>query len=85
MDIETLARRAHEVRKQFADFEAAQYGAEWTVEDLLVGLMKDVGDLAAIIQRVEGKRLAGAKEPLDELQHELSDCLWVLLTLASRY
>jgi len=50
-----------------------------------MGLMTDVGDLAAIVQRMEGKRPANSRDPAAELGHELSDCLWVLLVLADRY
>lgn len=46
--------------------------------------MTDVGDLAAAIQRVERRRSERATPPMEELQHELGDCLWVLLVLANR-
>lgn len=85
MDVAALLRRAEEVRAQLRDFELERYGAEWSVEDLVLGLMTDVGDLAAIVQRLEGKRPGSDKDPLGELQHELADCFWVLLVLSSRY
>ena len=85
MDIETMQQRAISVRERFAAFEAATYGREWTTQDLVLGLMTDIGDLAAAIQRVEGLRPRQSKDPIAELQHELSDCLWVLFVLAHRY
>ncbi len=80
-----MTRRAVEVRQRIAAFERATYGAEWTTTDLVSGLMTDVGDLAAAIQRVQGRRPERATPPMEELQHELGDCLWVLMVLADRF
>ena len=85
MDIAAMQARAVATRKQFAEFEVATYGAEWSTNDLLMGLMTDVGDLAAAVQRAEGRRPAGPTSSADELGHEISDCLWVLLVLADKY
>ncbi|MCP3912296.1 MAG: hypothetical protein GY713_15230 [Actinomycetia bacterium] len=41
--------------------------------------------MAAIIQNLEGKRPPGTDDPIKSLEHELSDCLWVLLVIADRY
>ncbi len=85
MDIETMQARAVDVRRQFAAFEEATYGHEWNVEDLVMGLMTDLGDLAAIVQTLEGKRPPREDDPIKSLEHEVSDCLWVLLVIADRY
>ena len=85
MDIETMQQRALAVRARFAAFEKATYGREWTSADLVMGLMTDLGDLAAAVQRSEGLRPRRSQDPTTELRHEISDCLWVLLVLAHRY
>jgi len=85
MEIADLARRAVDVRERIAQFERKNYGTEWTTTDLVCGLMTDVGDLAAAIQRVQGRRPARDTPPMEELEHELGDCLWVLLVLAERF
>lgn len=85
MEIPELQRRAIDVRRRLADFERSTYGREWSTADLVSGLMTDVGDLAAAVQRVEGLRPQRATAPLDELRHELGDVLWVLLVLAERF
>ncbi len=85
MDIAAMQQRAVEVRAKFADFEQESYGQEWSTEDLVMGLMTDVGDLSAIVHRLEGRRPLRETDPKEELEHELSDCLWVLLVLAERY
>lgn len=73
------------MRERIAEFERKNYGAEWSTTDLVSGLMTDVGDLAAAIQRVQGRRPARDIPPMEELEHELGDCLWVLLVLAERF
>ncbi len=85
MDIDDMTRRAVEVRAKFSVYERDTYGQEWSTEDLVMGLMTDVGDLSAIVHRLEGRRPLRDADPRDELAHELSDCLWVLLVLADRY
>lgn len=85
MQFSEAQRRAVEVRGRFADFERSTYGRVWTTADLVSGLMTDVGDLAAAIQRADGIRPRRGGDPIDEVRHELADCLWVLLVLADRF
>jgi NTP pyrophosphatase (non-canonical NTP hydrolase) len=82
VEFEALVQRALAVRAEFAAFEVASYGREWTTEEVTLGLMKDVGDLAALVQASEGVRQA---EDIDTaIGHELSDCLWSVIVLADR-
>ncbi len=85
MLIDEMQARAVQVRGHFAEFERESYGTEWTVEDLVLGLMKDIGDLAEIVQRLEGKRVSQSRSAKADLEHEISDCLWSLLVIADRY
>jgi NTP pyrophosphatase (non-canonical NTP hydrolase) len=49
----------------------------------MAGFVGDVGDLSKIIMAKHGLR---NMEDVDEkLAHELSDCLWSILVLASKY
>jgi NTP pyrophosphatase (non-canonical NTP hydrolase) len=78
-----LVERAVAVRHRYADLERERFGREWTSEELMLGFVKDVGDLAALVQAKEGVRDA---EDLDAaLAHELADCLWSLIVLAERF
>lgn len=82
MEFSAVIQRARIIRGKFAAYETRTYGREWTTEELALGLMKDVGDLAMLVQASEGVRLV---TNLDEaLGHELSDCLWSVITLADR-
>ena len=83
MDFQTLIERARTIRAKYAALEKAQYGREWTGEELMLGYMKDIGDLAKLVQAKEGVR---PTENVDEeLAHELSDCLWSVIVIADKY
>ncbi len=73
-------RRALQVRRQYAAWEERRYGRAWTAEEVALGLVGDVGDLAKLILAESGVR--AIPEARDKLAHELADCLWSLLVLA---
>lgn len=66
-----MTGRALSVRAQLEAYEERSFGRSWTVEELLIGLVGDLGDLAKAIQAREGVR---ALDDVDRrLEHELSD------------
>ncbi|HEU4946706.1 MAG TPA: MazG nucleotide pyrophosphohydrolase domain-containing protein [Kribbella sp.] len=74
---------AREVRRKYAREEGRRYGRSWTPEELMLGFLGDVGDLAKLVQGKAGVR---PRDDLDAaLAHELADCLWSVLTLADCY
>ena len=83
MEFADLVERALAVRRKYATLENERFGREWSGEELMLGFVKDVGDLASLVQAKEGVREA---ENVDgALAHELADCLWSLIVLADRY
>ena len=83
MEFKSLIARAIAIRNKYAEFEKERYGREWTKEELMLGFMKDIGDLAKIVQAKEGVRRI---EDVDNaLGHELADCLWSIIILADKY
>jgi NTP pyrophosphatase (non-canonical NTP hydrolase) len=83
MDFQQMQDRARAVRARYAELEAARYGRSWTTEEIMLGFLGDVGDLAKLVQGKAGVR---PRADLDEaLAHELADCLWCVLTLADAY
>jgi NTP pyrophosphatase (non-canonical NTP hydrolase) len=83
MEFEQMQQRARAVRSRYAEVEASTYGRSWTTEEVMLGFLGDVGDLAKLVQGKAGVR---PREDLDEaLAHELADCLWSVLTLADSY
>ena len=78
-----MQAKARAVRASYAAMESDRYGRAWTREEIMLGFLGDVGDLAKLVQGKEGVR---PRDDLDEaLAHELADCLWSVLTLADAY
>ena len=83
MEFHQLMEHAIEVRKQYEKHEKQLYGSSWTSEEIALGFIGDVGDLAKLIVAKNGKRnIPNSKE---KLEHELADCLWSVLVLAYLY
>ena len=78
-DIETSALQLNALYEQL---EIQKYGRIWTTEELALGFVGDVGDLAKLIQAHAGVRtIENCKA---KLGHELSDCLWSIIVLANK-
>lgn len=82
MTLDEAKQLALEVRRLYERLETKRHGREWTTEELALGFVGDVGDLAKLILAHEGVRPINA--PKEKLGHELSDCLWSILVLAHR-
>ena len=78
-DLEKAALQLNELYEQL---EAKRYGRIWTVEELALGFVGDVGDLAKLVQAHAGVR--DINDYHAKLGHELSDCLWSILVLANK-
>ena len=80
MEFQELINRAIEIRKKYEEREKHLYGSSWNSEEISLGFVGDVGDLAKLIIAENGRRnIANSKE---KLAHELSDCLWSVIVLA---
>jgi len=60
--------------------ENQRYGSPWTIEEIALGFVGDVGDLAKLIIAESGKR--DIPNSNEKLGHELADCLWSLVVLS---
>lgn len=78
-DLQNLALRLNELYEQL---EIKRYGRAWTTEELALGFVGDVGDLAKLIQADAGVR--HIDDCKAKLGHELSDCLWSIIVLAHK-
>ena len=56
MDFQQMQERAREVRTRYAEVEASTYGRSWTTEEIMLGFLGDVGDLAKLVQGKAGVR-----------------------------
>lgn len=83
MEFDELRKRAIAIREQYAARERANYGRSWTVEEIAMGFVGDVGDLMKLVMAQRGIRaIPDAKE---KLAHELADCLWAVIVLSEMY
>jgi NTP pyrophosphatase (non-canonical NTP hydrolase) len=80
LDFADLSERALAIRAKLEAHERCTYGRAWSVEELLLGLVGDLGDLAKLVQAREGVRAVDDAERC--LEHELSDVLWSTIVLA---
>ena len=72
VDFSEGVERALSVRAQYADLKQTRYGRLWKNDEIALGFMGDVGDLARLMIAQNGVRdIAEARE---KLAHKLSDC-----------
>ena len=78
-DLEKSALRLNEL---YEKLEIKTHGRAWPTEELALGFVGDVGDLAKLIQANAGiRKIDDCKA---KLAHELSDCLWSIIVLANK-
>lgn len=77
-----MTDRALAIRTLYDGFERRSYGREWSTEELALGLVGDIGDLAKLIQAWEGVRTVD--EVGTKLGHELADILWSVIVIADK-
>ena len=83
MDFQDILQRATQIRQKYAALEQKRHGSSWTNEELALGFVGDVGDLAKLVVAMEGKR--DIPDVQSKLAHELADCLWSVIALANAY
>ena len=83
MEFSTMTARALALRRVLEDHERQKFGRAWSREELALGLVGDIGDLAKLIQAAEGVReIEGIRA---KLEHELADVLWSVIVIADQY
>ena len=80
MNFKDMEQAALQLNALYEQLEAKRYGRIWTTQELALGFMGDVGDLAKLVQAHAGVR--HIEDVHAKLGHELSDCLWSILVLA---
>lgn len=82
MKFKELEESALALNDLYEKLEIKLYGRAWTTEELALGFVGDIGDLAKLIQANAGIR--NIDECKTKLGHELADCLWSVIILASK-
>ena len=82
MKYRELEEAALKLNELYEALEMKLYGRVWTTEDLALGFVGDIGDLAKLVQANAGiRKIDNFKS---KLGHELSDCLWSVIVLANK-
>jgi NTP pyrophosphatase (non-canonical NTP hydrolase) len=82
MNLRDLENAALQLNDLYEQLGAKRDGRAWTTQELALGFVGDVGDLAKLIQAHAGVRVIDGYR--EKLGHELSDCLWSILVLANK-
>lgn len=82
MNFSDLQQQALQLNELYEQLEVKRWGRIWSTQELALGFVGDVGDLAKLIQAHAGVRTI--EDLQDRLGHELSDCLWSIIILANR-
>lgn len=76
-----LNKMATSVRNHYNKLQEIDGYPKWSATERMAGFVKDVGDLSKLIMVKDGLR-RGSKNINQELEHELSDCLWSVMVIA---
>jgi len=82
MHFSDLEKSALQLNELYERLETKRYGRIWSTQELALGFVGDVGDLAKLIQANAGVRTIDDCKA--KLGHELSDCLWSIFVLANK-
>ncbi|UGB46241.1 nucleotide pyrophosphohydrolase [Frateuria edaphi] len=82
MHFSNLEQAALRLNELYEQLEVKRWGRVWTTQEVALGFMGDVGDLAKLIQAHVGVRTI--EDHRAKLGHELSDCLWSIIVLANK-
>ena len=82
MNFSDLEKEALKLNELYEQLEVKRWGRAWSTQELALGFMGDVGDLAKLIQAHAGVRTIDDHQA--KLGHELSDCLWSIMVLAKK-
>lgn len=74
-----MSKRALEIKEKYQEIEPKK----WGVEQAMLGLVTDIGELAEIVMANEGYRETKV-EVKERLSHELSDVLYSIIVLANK-
>ena len=79
-DINKMQKRAMEIRNKYEEIEPKA----WGVEQIFMGMVKDVGDLSKLLMINGGYRSDFNEDCREKLEHEIVDVFWSSLVLAQK-
>jgi len=85
-DLKDLMEQAEVIRLKYQELNAKQGKDTWGIRDYAMGFMGDMGDMGDLQKLIMAKENLRDIPDVDaKLAHELADCLWCILVIASYY
>ncbi|MEY8461761.1 MazG-like protein [Streptococcus merionis] len=81
MTIQELLERSLAIRKTYRNLEIKHHGSEWTIEEDLLGLSNDIGNLNRLAMTKQGRYY---DETPYSLEQKLAENIWWLVELSER-
>lgn len=81
MTIQELLQRSLAIREIYRGLEIKQHGSEWTIEEDLLGLSNDIGNLNRLVMTKQGRYY---DETPYSLEQKLAENIWWLVELSQR-
>lgn len=79
-DFQKMTKKAVETREKYSQTDQKQ----WEVEQVFMGMIKDVGSLSKLLMVNGGYRKDLGGDVKEKLRHELADVLYSLLVIADK-
>ena len=81
MDLKELITRSQAIRARYRELERANHGTEWTIDEDLLALSNDIGNLDRLVMTKNGRYY---DETPYTLEHKLAENIWWLIELSDR-
>ncbi|MFC5189629.1 hypothetical protein [Pediococcus cellicola] len=81
MDLKELITRSQAIRTRYHELERANHGTEWTIDEDLLALSNDIGNLDRLVMTKNGRYY---DETPYTLEHKLAENIWWLIELFDR-
>lgn len=81
MEVNELINRSIQIRQRYHKLERQHHGSEWSVEEDLLALSNDIGNLNRLVMTKFGRYY---DETPYTLEHKLAENIWWLIELANR-
>lgn len=78
---EDLLQRCHAIRKAYRELELKNHDKEWSIEEDLLALTNDIGNMNRLIMTKQGRYY---DDPPYQLEQKLVENIWWLVSLADR-
>ncbi|MGT2929110.1 MazG-like protein [Streptococcus dentasini] len=81
MQFQEMIRRSRAIRQAYHSLEVKYHQSEWTIEEDLLALSNDIGNLQRLVMTKQGRYY---DETPYTLEQKLAENLWWLIELAQR-